>query len=113
MKHLRKRILKIIDEVVNYLFVIGASDMTINVKEEDNLYKISLKSDYSNKYRKKINELEKNLKCPKQEEMEEYYWELTGDCDIDTELTLVGMMTDDAEVILNNETIEVILYKYK
>ncbi|WIF95716.1 hypothetical protein [Caminicella sporogenes] len=45
--------------------------------------------------------------------MEEYFWELTGDYDIDTELTLVGMMTDKAEINFNNNEIKVNLIRRK
>ena len=45
--------------------------------------------------------------------MEEYYWELAGESDVDTELTLVGMMTDNAEINISEDMIEVVLYRYK
>ena len=45
--------------------------------------------------------------------MEEYYWELSGNYDMDTELTLVGMMTDDAKVYYDNEKVTIFLVRYK
>lgn len=113
MKHNKKRISKIVDELVTYFFTMGATDMNINLKEKKDYYKIFLKSNYTTKDKAKIEKLIKYLKCDKQEEMEEYYWELTGDCDVDTELTLVGMMTDKAEINIEEDTIEVVLYRYK
>ncbi len=113
MKHNKKRISKIIDELVTYLFTMGATDININLQEKKNYYKIILKSNYTTKDKDKIEKMLKCLKCDKQEEMEEYYWELTGECNVDTELTLVGMMTDKADINISENQIEVVLYRYK
>lgn len=113
MKHVKKRIAKIVDELTTYFFSMGATDININLKDEKEYYKISLKCNYTSKDQEKIDKLIKYLKCAKQEEMEEYFWELAGDCDVDTELSLVGMMTDEAEIDINDNQIEVNLIKYK
>lgn len=113
MKHIKKRIAKIVDELVTYFFSMGGTDISINVKEEKGFFKIILATNYLKKDEEKINKLIKYLKCAKQEEMEEYYWELTGDSDVDEELILVGMMTDEAELDIEEDKIEVKLIRYK
>lgn len=35
--------------------------------------------------------------------MEEYYWELTGDTEGENELSLVGMMIDSVDIILEED----------
>jgi hypothetical protein len=45
--------------------------------------------------------------------MEEFYWELTGESDHDSELSIVGMMIDKVEFIHENESLKIILYRYK
>ena len=45
--------------------------------------------------------------------MEEYYWALVGDCDVANELSLVGMMVDEAEVQHEGSEIKISLYRYK
>ena len=113
MKHIKKRVCKIIDELITYFFVIGATNIDINLQEKEDHYKILLRGNYTTKDKSKIEKLVKYLKCDKQEEMEEYYWELAGESDVDTELTLVGMMTDNAEINISEDMIEVVLYRYK
>lgn len=113
MKHTKKRISKIVDELVTYFFSMGSTNMNIKVKEEPSQFIIYLKSDYSKDANEKIDKLVRYLECAKQEEMEEYYWELTGVCDVDTELTLVGMMTDEVEIDIDEDTIEIKLYRNK
>ncbi len=113
MKHNKKRISRIVDEMVTYFFSIGATDINVNIKEEETQYKIFVKGNYLEKYKEKLIKLKKCLAYPKQEEMEEYYWELTGECDVDTELTLVGIMTDKVEMKITDDYIEVVLYRSK
>ncbi|OPJ56800.1 hypothetical protein [Alkalithermobacter paradoxus] len=113
MKHFKKRITKIVDELLTYMFYLGATDISVNVKEEEKFFKISLNCNYNITKKPKIDRLVNALKCSKQEEMEEYYWELAGECDVDNELPLIGMMIDEAEIDFDDNSIEVILYRYK
>ncbi|MBA1336356.1 MAG: hypothetical protein HPY66_2791 [Firmicutes bacterium] len=113
MKHNKKRIAKMVDELVTYMFSIGATDISINISDEVDSYRIRLESNYLNKYRKNLDKLQKYLNYDKQEEMEEYYWELAGDSDVDTELTLIGMMTDEAEIDYNDDRIKITLRRNK
>ncbi len=114
MKHARLKISKIVDELMNYCFYMDATDIQINVKETDEYFKIYCKSDYHDQSLKKLEKLVKLLNCTKHEEMEEYYWCLAGDSDVANELTLVGMMTDEAVVrYTEGQDVEITLYKYK
>jgi len=114
MKHEKKRITKIVDEIMTYLYSIGAKDIGIRVKEFEDRYVMTFNSDYKKMCEKKLDALIKALKsCSKQQEMEEYYWELLGDCDVDSELTLVGMMVNEAELDVEEDAIELKLTRYK
>src|SRR5690554_766967 len=114
MKHHKKRICKIADELMTYLFSKGANDITMNIKEEDEQFLLYFKSNFTRLNQADIDKLIQRLNLQRQVAMEEYFWELTGDSDVDTELELVGMMTDRAEVTLNDDsTIEITLYRYK
>lgn len=113
MKHNKKRVSKIVDEMITYFFAMGATDINMNLQENKDHYKILFRCNYTQNNEEKIEKMIKYLKFDKQEEMEEYYWELAGDCDVDSELSLIGMMTDKAEIDINEDTIEVVLYRYK
>lgn len=114
MKHERLKISKMVSELMNYLFYMGASNINIDFKDTEEYYKIIAKSNYEEGSQKKIDKLVKLLNSAKREELEEYYWTLTGDCDVANELSLVGMMCDKAEVNLNSyDEIEINLYRYK
>ncbi|ERJ13472.1 hypothetical protein [Haloplasma contractile] len=113
MKHAKKRLLKIVDELLNYFFLMGATNLNVNVKEEKEQYVIFFEGNYKKKHKKKIDRLVRCLEFAKQEDMEEYFWELAGDCDLDSELSLVGMMTDDIEIDIGDEIIKMKLIRYK
>lgn len=112
MKHEKKRITKIIDELMFYLFSMGANNIDVSYKKEQELYVITFKSDYDSSKRDKLFKLVKYLNYEKQEEIEEYFWELTGNYDLDTELSLVGMMIDEAKVYYDDEKIEIALIRH-
>lgn len=115
MKHTRFKISKMVDELITFFFSIGATNINVNVQETDELFEIYLKSNFSsNTPKEKINELCKLLKSGKREEMEGYYWYLAGDSDVDTELSLVGMMVDSCSINYNEDNdIEITLRRYK
>lgn len=113
MRHNKKRLSKIIDELINYFFKIGSKNIHIDVLDEKKQYIITFTCDTKKIKEEDINLLVKCLNTDKSEEMEEYYWELTGECDTDSELSIVGMMIDDFEISINNQHMELILYRNK
>jgi hypothetical protein len=113
MKHERLKISKMVGELMNYLFYMGATNINIDFKETESCFEIICRSNFQGDASKKIEKLTKLLKSNKREEMEEYYWALVGDCDVANELSLVGMMVDESEVQCEGEDIKITLYRYK
>ena len=113
MRQNKERLSKVIDELLTYLFSIGATDLTIKIQERKNDFKIHIQSNYSQAEKDKIEHLIKALHFPKQEEMEEYYWNLTGTSNVGTELFLIGMMIDEAQVNVRDTRLEIELYRHK
>lgn len=114
MKHNKLRITRIVEELMNYFFSLGATNISVNINEDEKKYTIFFKSNCNDCRKEKFDELSRLLKCGKNEEMEEYYWALTGECDSDSELSLVGMMIDESEVnLLPGKGVEITLYRYK
>lgn len=114
MKHEKMRIARIADEIINYLYSLGAKDISINIKEDKEKFKLKFKSDYKDISQEKINDLVKICNtCSKANEMEEFYWELLGDTDSDSELSLMRMMIDEIEIDIQDDYIEMILIRKK
>ncbi|HAX73698.1 MAG TPA: hypothetical protein DCY20_09280 [Firmicutes bacterium] len=108
-----KRISKITDELINYFFTIGATNINVRINEQLNQFEIHLTCNYDQKHVKKIRQLIKYLNTEKQIEMEECYWELAGDICTNNELALIGMMTDEVNVTKTDDTLDIKLYRSK
>lgn len=114
MKHCNKRVSKIVDELLTYFLNLHATDISTRIQNLADQYKISITGDCKDLNDAEVQRLNRLLNTPQHEEMEEYYWELTGDCDVDSELALLGMMTTKAEINYQpGQAIEIILYRAK
>ena len=108
-----KKISKILDEIITFAFLHGTDKMNISIENQDELYKIHIEANNLDCTDRRVQQLSQLLDTPRQPEVEEYYWELTGECDTDTELCLVGIMVDKAEVKFNGNALTITLYRYK
>lgn len=98
MKHVNQRNIKIIDELMSFSSKLGATKYQIEVERIDKETEIKFKAYIKSIDDKMLNSINKLLSAPRSHEMEEYYWNLQGVDDIDSELTLVGMMADEVKV---------------
>lgn len=75
--------------------------------------KITFRANYLPEYEQEIKSLEKYLGEPRNEAIEDIYWELAGSGDPgeSTQLLLLGMMVDQYELEKSNNMIELVLYK--
>ena len=115
MTHNRKKIAKIVEELTMYFFSVGADKIESCLEKEKDQYIIRFNSTYDPEYRNNLDSLIKYLNKPRNEAMEDIYWELAGSGDPgeSSQLLLVGMMTDRAEVVIHEEEkrIEIALYR--
>lgn len=98
MKHLRQRNISLLSEFTSYLVNLGCDDIHIDFKTKENSITIAFSSINPNISEKNITKLTTLLNTPRREDMEEYYWELNGSENFYSELALIGMMIDKAEV---------------
>jgi hypothetical protein len=114
MKHLRQRNIKIVSEIMNYLLKIGCKDVHLDYSIKENTISFSFLCIIENLDKGFIDNMESLLSIPRRHDIEEYYWELTGDDDLDSELSLVGMMIDDVRISYkNNKNLEIYLQRLK
>lgn len=113
MKHEIKKVSKIIDEISTFCLKHGANTISMKVENKKKFFKLTFDMDCMDYKDKKVMVLKRLLSVPRQTEMEEFYWELTGESDHDTELSMVGMMVDEVEFIPKGESLRIILYRNK
>lgn len=98
MKHTDQRNIKIVTELMGFCYKHGSFNVHIDINKKYEKIIIYIKAQISFISQENLELLEKSLNTPRCHEMEEYYWNLTGDNDTGTELTLVGMMIDEANI---------------
>lgn len=113
MMHNEKKLANIVEELTMFFFAIGATDVRSSVQIKDCRGRIEFDADYKTEYRGKLSSLEKYLNEPKNEGLEDFYWELAGSGDPGetSQLLLVGMMIDKAEIKIDVNRVKIILYK--
>ncbi len=113
MTHEEKKIGKIVEELTMYFFSIGADDIKSEIKRRGMQVEIVMESNYKQEYAYDMHRLKEYLNEPKNEGLEDIYWELAGSGDPGetTQLLLVGMMLDRAEVEITDSRVYLHLYK--
>lgn len=99
--------IKILDELLSYCYSKGAKHMSMTLDTLEDSVIFHLECVVPHIEEKDLDALEKFLNTPRCHEMEEYYWELTGDSDVSSELSLVGMMIDEAHINYDGNLLEV------
>jgi len=113
MTHGEKKIGKIIEELTMYFFAVGSDRIHSGIEKNGNQVKVTFQANYDKEYQKRLHSLEKYLNEPKNEGMEDFYWELAGSGDPGeaSQLLLIGMMIDKAEIMIGEEEVSLVLYK--
>lgn len=113
MTHDEKKVGKIVEELTMYFFSIGAGDIKTEIKRRDSQVVIYFESDYQEEYKEHLHSLKEYLNEPKNDGMEDIYWELAGSGDPGetSQLLLLGMMLDKADVVIEEGKVYLTLYK--
>lgn len=113
MTHGEKKVAKIIEELTMYFFTVGADSLQSGIERKGKNVVITFESNYLPEYSHQLHYLEKYLNEPKNEGIEDIYWELAGSGDPGetSQLLLVGMMIDKAEIAIDERRVKLKLYK--
>lgn len=99
MRHEEKKLGKIVEELTIFAFAVGAKNIESKIERTEKEVKITFHFDYKPEYEQEILKAEEYLQEPKNEGMEDMYWELAGSGDPGetSQVLLVGMMVDKHE----------------
>lgn len=113
MRHEMKKLSKMVDELTTFCLEHQADDVQIQIKNLPDREVIIVKAYRMKDIDAAVNALTGFLSYPREHEMEEYYWELTGEADHREELGLVGCMIDEARIDYDSEKIYIELVRKK
>ncbi|MEF9983242.1 MAG: hypothetical protein RR806_04770 [Oscillospiraceae bacterium] len=113
MLHYTRKLAKIIEELTMFFFSIEATDISSKIEIENNVATITFSADYNSKYANKFETMTRLLSTPKDEMLEEEYWQLAGSGeDGDTsQLLLIGVMVDSTDIDIDCEKVRIIIKK--
>lgn len=108
-KSVDHRLIKIIDEILVFLYSLNPSHVDMKLNRKEDCSELLFDANINIKMEKgRVERIDRLLSCPRRRELEENYWELTGnDTTPSSELALVGMMTDDYEFVYKEEEMTV------
>ena len=111
--HVRKKIGKIVEELTMYFFDMGAKQIESKIVKNGKVFEITFVADYKPENHDDLLCLEKYLNEPKNEGIEDIYWELAGSGEPgeSSQLLLIGMMIDRARIDIRDDKVELKLYK--
>ncbi len=113
MHHTKKKIARIVDELITFFYSVGGSDFDIKIREDEEQHAIFFCSDYKKEYMPEIKQLCNYLNQGRSPSIEESYWGLAGGSDMgaESELLLIGAMIDHADIKVEDERITFYLYR--
>ncbi|MBN1332894.1 MAG: hypothetical protein JW971_03935 [Synergistales bacterium] len=98
MIHDKQRIARMAEELISDLFRYDCKDMDLRILDGEGFYTISISGSCKGMKSREVSRIRKLLDQPRNSQMEEYYWSLSGDSDLDTEFSLLGIMSDEVEL---------------
>lgn len=107
----KQKNIKIANEILNFCYRHNSNHISLDIKNYADKTLFNISSYVENLNEEYLEELKKLLSSPRSHEMEEYYWRLTGEVSSDSELTLVGMMTDEAVVDYSDSILRIHLVR--
>lgn len=113
MTHEEKKTAKIIEELTMFFFALETTRIDTRIERKSDQVTISLEADFNPAYADKLTSLDNYLNGQKNEGMGDIYWELAGSGDPgeSSQLLLVGMMIDHAEIDLGADRVKLTLYR--
>ena len=107
MKQKFAKNMHIINSLVSFCHYAGASDYSIRIKHEKGLAAFSIAAKIQGMDQHLLQKLRQALELKRCQEVEQNYWELGGEADPQDELTLIGMMLDEAAAQYKEDTLEI------
>lgn len=113
MTHEEKKAAKIVEELTMFFFSLEAACIDTRIERQEDQVTISLESDFNPAYADRLADLDQYLNGQKNDGMGDIYWELAGSGDPGetSQLLLVGMMIDRADIELGADRVKLTLYR--
>ena len=99
--------IRIMNDLMGHCHFMGACHMQVKFDFQPDQSTITIEADVPSVTERQAQELEELLNIPRQREVEQNYWNISGEEDISTEVSLAAMMVDNAKVSLEGKRIQI------
>lgn len=107
MKMRYEKNIRILTDILGHFFYLGGCHFTTDIKMSASSTVLTVTGNIKGLLPEQVDQLRRVLDIPRQKDMEQSYWNLSGEEEIDGELTLAGMMVDAAEVSYDGSLLRV------
>ncbi|MCK8817221.1 universal stress protein, partial [Natroniella sulfidigena] len=107
---LLKKSNKLVSELMSFYFELGIKEVQVDVEHKPDEVITCIQGQKEDLSSDKVDELDDFLNTARVTQVEEYYWELVGESNRSTELSLIGMITDKAEIEYEDDILKVKIY---
>lgn len=107
MKFKREKLIKIMNELVNFCSQIDMKDLDIKFSCHKDKGEVTVSGFSDNPPIRRLKDLEDILNAPRQQELEEYYWMLVGEGHGYQELEMVGTLVDNGSITYEDKILTI------
>jgi len=107
MKTKFEKSMRIASELLSYCHHNGACEYQLEITEESSMVTHVVKGSPVTISEEQLEHLRNLLGAPRQRDIEQDYWELMGESEDFSELTLIGMLCDEAIVEYEDSTLTI------
>ena len=93
-----EKCVRILNDLVGYCHDRGASQYHMSLRHKYGVGYMSIRAQIDSISEETLRTLSDELRVPRQREIEQNYWGLSGSADTNEDVALLGMLTDHAEV---------------
>ena len=103
---------RIISEVLAYCNYFGGADFEMSLKHgTDGWTRMTVRCTAEELPEEALKNLDRSLNVHRQREVEQSYWELSGESEMASEITLAGIMVDRATVAYDGSTLDILMLR--
>jgi len=113
MKFNFEKKIRILDDLLYYCHGLGATDYSVHVRVDPGATHFEVICPVAVIGKDEIARITETLNRPRQRELEQNYWGLTGEYELEGDLAMAGIMIDEAEVTYENGTLCIVARRFR
>ncbi len=113
MKMRYEKNIRILTDILGHFFYLGGCHFTTDIRMAQHSTTLKVTGDIKGLMPSQVEQISRLLNIPRQRDMEQNYWNLSGEEEIDGELSLAGMMVDRAEVSYDGSLLSVTVERFE